>query len=55
VDAWWVTESTTWKIYADSEDEAKEKWRKYFHEGQDPDELDMTAKDGGYDADWGEE
>ena len=49
---WWITESTTWKIFADTEEEAGAIWHAYYSEGKDPNVLDMKLKDGDVEADW---
>jgi len=49
---WWITESTTWKIFADTEEEARTIWHAYYGEGKDPNTLDMKLKDGDVEADW---
>ena len=53
--AYWVTVSTTWKIYADSEEEARRKFERHWFEGVSADELDMVAKATEIDSDWGME
>lgn len=54
MDDFWVTESNTYKIYADSVEEAKEIWDKYCN-GTSSAELPMKLKDVTVDADWTEE
>ena len=54
MDDFWVTESNTYKIYADSVDEAKEIWNKYCN-GTPSSELPMKLKAVELDADWEEE
>jgi hypothetical protein len=51
---YWVTESNTWKIYANTEAEAREIWNKFCN-GTPAAQLDMKLKDITVDADWGEE
>lgn len=49
---YWITESTTWKIHANSEAEAAQIWAKYWEHGIAWTELPMSLKDGGVEADW---
>lgn len=49
--AYWVTETMTWKIYADSEDEARNIWRRY-QEGESWGVLDMKLKGVDTEGDW---
>lgn len=49
---WWITESTTYKIFAKTEEEAREIWNKYYCDGESPDTLDMKAKSFDVEADW---
>jgi hypothetical protein len=48
---YWITESTTYKIFADSEEEAREIWNRYWLHGQDM-SANMKIKDGDVEADW---
>lgn len=48
---YWVSETNVWKIYADTEEEAKEIWQKYC-DGVPSSELDMKLKGCLVDADW---
>lgn len=52
VNGYWITESTTWKIFAESEDQAREIWQRYWRDGERWEELDMKPKDGSVEADW---
>jgi hypothetical protein len=49
---YWITEYTTYKIFANSEDEARVIWNKYWCDGEEIATLDIKVKDGGVDADW---
>ena len=49
---YWVTEYTTYKIIANSEEEARKIWNEYWCDGVNPGMLDMKIKDGGVEADW---
>jgi hypothetical protein len=49
---YWITESTTYKIFAESEEEAREIWNRYWCDGEHPSTLDMKIKDGDVEADW---
>lgn len=49
---YWITESTTYKIYAHSEEQARATWNKYWCDGADISELDMEVKGGDVEADW---
>lgn len=49
---WWITETTTYKIHAESEEEARAIWQKYWADGTDPYALPMKIKDSGVEADW---
>ena len=51
-EGWWITESTTYKIHADSEEEARAIWLKHWDEGVSWTDLPMAIKDGGVEADW---
>lgn len=51
-EGWWITESTTWNIHADSEAEAREIWLKHWDEGVAWTELPMSPRDGSVEADW---
>ena len=48
----WITESVTYKIIADTEEEARDIWNKYWSDGEDPMLLDMKIKAADVDADW---
>jgi len=48
---YWITESTTYKIFADSEEEAREIWNRYWLHGQDM-SANMKIKGGDVEADW---
>jgi hypothetical protein len=48
----WITESITYKIYAESEEQAREIWNKYWCDGEDVSTLDMKFKGAEVDADW---
>jgi hypothetical protein len=50
--SFWITESLTYKIYADSEEQAREIWNKYWCDGEDISTLDMWLKNSDVDADW---
>jgi hypothetical protein len=52
VTGYWITEYTTYKIFADSEREARTIWNRYWCDGVPAGELDMSIKDGGVEADW---
>jgi hypothetical protein len=52
MEGYWITESTTYKIFAESEEEARDIWNKYWNEGVAWTELPMNVKDGGVEADW---
>ena len=52
MEGYWITESTTYKIFAESEEEARDIWDKYWTEGVAWTELPMNIKDGGVEADW---
>jgi hypothetical protein len=52
MDGYWITESTTYKIFAESEEQACEIWNRYWCDGEDPSTLDMKIKDGDVEADW---
>ena len=52
MDGYWITESTTYKIFAESEEQACEIWNRYWCDGEDPSTLDMKIKDGDIEADW---
>ena len=47
----WVTECVTYKIYADSEEQAREIWNKYWCDGEDISTLDMKFKEATVEAD----
>lgn len=47
----WVTEILTWKIYADSQEEAKKIWEQYQETGEAP-SANMKLKDYDIDPDW---
>ena len=49
---YWITESTTYKIFAESEEQAREIWNRYWCDGEDLSTLDMKIKDGDVEADW---
>lgn len=49
---YWITESITYKIFADSEKEARTIWHKYWTEGEPVESLPIKIKDGGAEADW---
>jgi hypothetical protein len=49
---YWITESTTYKIFAESEEEARKIWNRYWCDGEEPSTLDMKIKDGEVEADW---
>jgi hypothetical protein len=49
---YWITEYTTWKIYADSKAEARAIWSKYCNEGVSWTELEMKPIEAGPEADW---
>jgi len=53
--AWWVTEYATWKIFANTEEEAKKIWHAYAVEGTPAVELDMKLKYNDVESDWEEE
>lgn len=52
MEGYWITESTTYKIFAESEEEARDIWDKYWTEGVPWTELPMNVKDGGVEAEW---
>lgn len=52
MEGYWITESTTYKIFAESEEEARDIWNKYWCEGEDPSTLDMKIKYGDVEAEW---
>jgi hypothetical protein len=52
MDGYWITESTTYKIFAESEEQAREVWRKYWLEGINSGQLPMKAKSFDVEADW---
>lgn len=52
MEGYWITESTTYKIFAESEEEARAIWNRYWCDGEDPSTLDMKIKDGDVEADW---
>ena len=49
---YWITEYTMYKIFADSEEEARTIWNKYWCDGEEIVTLPMTVKDGGVEAEW---
>jgi len=49
---YWITQYTTYKIFADSEAEARLIWNKYWCDGEEIADLDISLKDGGVEADW---
>ena len=49
---YWITESTTYKIFAESEEQARDIWNRYWCDGEDPSTLDMKIKGGDVEADW---
>ena len=49
---WWITEYTTYKIFAETEEEARREWNRYWCDGEEIYNLDITLKDGGVEADW---
>lgn len=51
MDGYWITESVTWKIYAESEAEARAIWLRYVETGES-EGLDMKCKDMEIEADW---
>lgn len=52
MEGYWITESTTYKIFAESEEEARDIWDKYWTEGVPWTELPMNVKDGDVEAEW---
>jgi hypothetical protein len=52
MNSYWVSVNTTWKIYAETPEEASEKFRRYYEGGEDPDTLDMVPKSTDIDSDW---
>jgi len=49
---YWITESTTYKIHAETEGEARKIWLKHWDEGVSWTQLPMAIKDGSVEADW---
>ena len=49
---WWITEYTTYKIFAATEADARRIWNKYWRDGEEIFTLDISVKDGGVEADW---
>ncbi len=49
---WWITEYTTYKIFAETEEKARRIWNRYWCDGEEIATLDISLKDGGVEADW---
>jgi hypothetical protein len=49
---YWITESTTYKIFANSEEEARLIWNRYWCDGEPLSSLNVKIKDGNIEADW---
>jgi len=53
--AYWATEAYTWKIYADTPEEARDKFERYVWKNEHPKKLDMKCKAVELTGEWSEE
>jgi hypothetical protein len=51
-DTYYITETTTWKVYAESEEQARKIWNEYWCDGVEPSQLVMKLADNSVEADW---
>ena len=49
--AYWITESITYAVYAESEEQARKEWAKYMATGETSD-LNIKMKGCDIEADW---
>ena len=51
-DSYWISETLTYKIFAESEEEARKIWNRYWIDGEDINNLDVKLKGVDVEADW---